>query len=89
MMTRTLGPEVLRHDRNGVEPVHPLNPLTAFLSICKREEMSTPLGDLGNGGKMPEEYQHLDLDVRNYTLQELLDLLKLPQGFTGCSTRPT
>lgn len=59
--------------------------------------MSTPLGDLGNGGsgegpqgltpEMPEEYRHLDLDVRNYTLQELLDLLKLPQGFSDGDLR--
>lgn len=50
--------------------------------------MSTPLGNLGAGGsKMPEEYQHLDLDVRNYTLKELLDLLKLPQGFSDGDLR--
>lgn len=30
---------------------------------------------------MPSEYAHLDLDVRNYSLQELLNLLQLPVGF--------
>ena len=62
--------------------------------------MSTPLGSLGghSGGSgggsgerpegvTPEEYQHLDLDVHNYTLQELLDLLKLPQGFSDADLR--
>ena len=27
-------------------------------------------------------YEHLDLDITNYTLQDMLDLLGLPQGFT-------
>jgi len=58
--------------------------------------MSTHLGSLGGHGGgsgeglegvTPEEYQHLDLDVRNYTLQELLDLLKLPQGFSDVDLR--
>lgn len=60
--------------------------------------MSTPLGSLGAGGsgegpqelvpdEMPEEFRHLDLDIRNYTLQELLNLLKLPHGFSDADLR--
>ncbi len=52
--------------------------------------MSTSFGDLGGGSsgeappptpEIPSEYAHLDLDVRNYSLQELLNLLQLPVGF--------
>jgi hypothetical protein len=48
-----------------------------------QEHNKTDMADAGGA----DEYSHLDLDVRNYTLRELLNLLQLPEGFTDRDLR--